>query len=313
MKIYSTKQRNILITGVGGPAGKACVHFFKKKGFYVVGIDMREVETHADNFRKVPPALDPAYISCLLSLIKEFNISLLIPTVTEELVFVARVKEEFEKSGCWVFISSPEIVEIANDKFLTVKFLEEKGIPVPKTVLHFYWDEFTRARNHKIEGRFSCKWFDLLETEVFFALLRDPDSAIFTVNKELREVTRFDYKTRFLLGGNIQISTETFETEIKYIPNRDLDDSLSYSFFFNIEKEIINKNIPFPVVIRMDYIYDKYSQYSYLSRKSSRVYMFTLMVEPFSFLRLKFGGKFLSRPQRNEFGLFIGLVYKLKL
>ncbi|MCP2521155.1 hypothetical protein NLD30_12020, partial [SCandidatus Aminicenantes bacterium Aminicenantia_JdfR_composite] len=103
MEIYLKKQRKILITGVGGPAGKACVRFFKEKGFYVVGIDMREVETEADNFKKVPPALDPAYISCLLSLIKEFNISLLIPTVTEELVFVARIKEEFEKLGCCIF------------------------------------------------------------------------------------------------------------------------------------------------------------------------------------------------------------------
>ncbi|MCP2605285.1 ATP-grasp domain-containing protein [Candidatus Aminicenantes bacterium AH-873-B07] len=128
-------QRNVLVTGVGGPAGKACVHFLKEKGFYVLGIDMKEIKTEADIFRKVPPALESSYIPCLLSLIKEFNISLLIPTVTEELVFVAQVKDQIEKFGCCVFISSPKITKIANDKFLTAKFLEKRGLPVPKTVL----------------------------------------------------------------------------------------------------------------------------------------------------------------------------------
>jgi hypothetical protein len=63
----------------------------------------------------------------------------------------------------------------------------------------------------------------------------------------------------------------------------------------------------------MDYIYDKYSQFSYLRGKSSKVVMFTLMGEPFSSLKFKIGGKLLSRPERNEAGIFIGLAYKLKI
>ena len=128
-------ELRVLVTGVGGPAGKATVHFFKQKRSYVLGTDIRQVETEATDFFKILPAVDPSYIFNLLSLIEEFGISLLVPTVTEELVVVSQAKEMIKELGCQVFIPSPEYTKIANDKFLTAQFLKAHGIPTPRTVL----------------------------------------------------------------------------------------------------------------------------------------------------------------------------------
>jgi len=129
------KELRVLVTGVGGPAGRAVVHFLKGNGFFILGTDMRDVETEATVFCKVLPALHPSYISELLNLIDKYNISLLIPTVTEELVYVSMAKNRIRRLGCFLFIPSYKYTKIANDKFLTAIFLKKKGIDTPKTVL----------------------------------------------------------------------------------------------------------------------------------------------------------------------------------
>ena len=46
----------VLVTGVGGPAGRASASYFANKGYRVVGTDLREVESPATDFRLVPAA-----------------------------------------------------------------------------------------------------------------------------------------------------------------------------------------------------------------------------------------------------------------
>lgn len=129
------KGIKILVTGVGGPAGKATSKFFMEKGFFVLGTDMRIAETNVSLFKQVLPALDPNYSENILSLIRDYSINLLIPTVTEELVIISSLKEIIKKLGCLVFIPSKKYTIIANDKFLTSQFLKEHHITSPKTVL----------------------------------------------------------------------------------------------------------------------------------------------------------------------------------
>jgi len=124
-------KRKILVTGIGGPAGKSAVTYFIEKGFPVIGTDIRDVDINAGEFRLVPPATDPSYAGTLLKMIKEKRPSLLVPTVTEELLVVSKLRKEIEALGCVLFISPPEAVEIANDKLKTCRFMEKNGIPVP--------------------------------------------------------------------------------------------------------------------------------------------------------------------------------------
>ncbi len=129
----NNRARTILVTGIGGPAGRSVAGYLKEKGYRVVGVDMRRVDMSVDAFFTVPPAGDPEYGRSLMGIIKGQGVGLLVPTVTEELPFVARLKTKVERLGCTVFISSREAVDIAHDKFKTALFLDGCGIPVPKT------------------------------------------------------------------------------------------------------------------------------------------------------------------------------------
>lgn len=126
-------ERYILITGVGGPAGRSAATYFREKGLRIIGTDVREVDTPVDEFAIVPLAIEPGFPSALLEIIKKKRPILFLPTVTEELVIVAGLKKEIEDAGSQVFISPPGAVEIANDKLKTARFMEENGVPVPRT------------------------------------------------------------------------------------------------------------------------------------------------------------------------------------
>ena len=53
-----------------------------------------------------------------------------------ELNKFAEVKEQFLKDyNCKVVVSGEEVINIANDKFLTAKFLEDNAFPFPKSVM----------------------------------------------------------------------------------------------------------------------------------------------------------------------------------
>jgi nucleoside-diphosphate-sugar epimerase len=59
----------VVVTGVGGPAGRAAAAWLSFHGFDVVGTDAREVETATGSFRLVPSAVDPAFEKALLDLV----------------------------------------------------------------------------------------------------------------------------------------------------------------------------------------------------------------------------------------------------
>lgn len=126
-------KKRVLISGIGGPAGRSAVAYFTAKGYFVIGMDMAPVEAAVKVFHKVPPAMDTAYAGFLLALIEQDRADLFVPTVTEELLTVARLKQEIERRLCRVFISAPGAVAIANNKYSTYEFMSAHGVPVPMT------------------------------------------------------------------------------------------------------------------------------------------------------------------------------------
>jgi carbamoylphosphate synthase large subunit len=126
---------NVLVTGIGGPAGRACAHFFRDRGCFVVGTDMRVIECRADVFRQAPPVAEKSYLPNLLSLIGEFRVSLLVPTISEELPAVSGAGPRIRKKGCSLFMPTPKYSTIAGDKYLTANYLGQHGIDVPRTIL----------------------------------------------------------------------------------------------------------------------------------------------------------------------------------
>ncbi len=124
-------NRGILITGIGSPAGRSAVTYFKAKSFSVIGTDKREVKYPVDSFYITPPSDDLNYSAILLDIIRRERPSLLIPSLTDELPVISSMKREIEWEGCHVLISSPTAIDIANDSLKTAIIMAGHGIAVP--------------------------------------------------------------------------------------------------------------------------------------------------------------------------------------
>jgi carbamoylphosphate synthase large subunit len=127
-------MEKIVVTGVGGPAGRAVASYFSESGFSVVGTDIAFVGSGLDGFFRVPRGDSPAFPSALMDILRMERPLLFVPTVTEELPQAARLKERISALGIRMFSSEPQSVDIANDKYLTACVLSDAKIPVPRTL-----------------------------------------------------------------------------------------------------------------------------------------------------------------------------------
>jgi carbamoyl-phosphate synthase large subunit len=131
----SNPRTRVLVTGVGGPSGKAATVALKARGFWVLGVDMNMVSHEADQFAQVPAALDATYPDVLRRLVREHRIGWLFPTVAEELAIVADLAAELRAQGVAVFISAPAAVRICQDKWETAQALQAHGVAVPASAV----------------------------------------------------------------------------------------------------------------------------------------------------------------------------------
>jgi len=117
----------ILVTGCGGPAGRAVRELLLQRGYSVIAVDMQPSSTA--HIRKVPQANDPNFVPELGKIARNFNCELVIPTVSEELPVLAG---RWNRNGIPIVLSSRSSVLIADDKFSTCEHLRSKGVSVPK-------------------------------------------------------------------------------------------------------------------------------------------------------------------------------------
>jgi len=117
----------ILVTGVGGPAGRHVSELLLQLGHTVFGADMRPVEVPGlAAFYHAPAALDPGYLAWLAEMAAP--VDLVIPTVQEELPVVAAGATRIPRP---VLISPSDAVAIAHDKYLTAVTLSAAHVPAP--------------------------------------------------------------------------------------------------------------------------------------------------------------------------------------
>lgn len=115
---------NVLVTGAGGSAG-VCVIKALKEHHRLIATDTDPLAAGlylADRGYAVPPADDRRLVPRLLAIARAEHADVLIPTVQEELLVVARNRRRFERNGVVPVVSGEESLTIASDKRLTYSF-----------------------------------------------------------------------------------------------------------------------------------------------------------------------------------------------
>ncbi len=82
----------------------------------------------------VKPTAHTGYIKQLLTIVKTNRVKLLIPTVDLDLKLLAQNKPKFAALGCCVLISTPDVVDVCQDKRKTYRFLLKNGFDTPVTM-----------------------------------------------------------------------------------------------------------------------------------------------------------------------------------
>lgn len=126
-------QQRVLVTGLGGPSGKAAARALTQRGFTVFGVDMIALEPDPAlaAVLTMPAARDPAFVPALDALLSEHRIDWLFPTVQEELPLVAQQAVQWRDDGTTVFIPSATATLVCDDKLQTMQALHARAVAVP--------------------------------------------------------------------------------------------------------------------------------------------------------------------------------------
>lgn len=132
------KNIKVAVTGVGGGVGQSIVKALYQTDYKIIGLDGYRLATGlyaVPIAYKIPKASDPNYVKALLKICVGEECKLLFPGLDTELAVLSRNIAEFKKAGTTVVVSRPEVIEIADNKFLTYQELSRNNIPVPKTFM----------------------------------------------------------------------------------------------------------------------------------------------------------------------------------
>ncbi|MBQ2885164.1 MAG: ATP-grasp domain-containing protein [Alphaproteobacteria bacterium] len=128
---------NILFTCAGRRT--YLLKYFKEnlaEGDKVVATDMQlsaPALQVADVKIQVPAVYDPEYVNITLDICRDQKIGALLSLNDLELPILAENKARFEELGVKVIVSSPEVIDIAFDKYKTAQWVESLGLVAPKT------------------------------------------------------------------------------------------------------------------------------------------------------------------------------------
>ncbi|WP_272572180.1 MULTISPECIES: ATP-grasp domain-containing protein [unclassified Providencia] len=142
---------NILLTSVGRRTYlidyfKDALREFNSKVFAANSVKTYAI-TQADSYTITPEIYSDNYIEYLLKYCKDNQIKIVISLFDIDLPILAKNKELFSNIGVRVIISSPDVIDICNDKWKTYNFLLDSNIPTPKTFLSLPFAEEEIKKN----------------------------------------------------------------------------------------------------------------------------------------------------------------------
>jgi carbamoyl-phosphate synthase large subunit len=127
----------IAVTGVGGGVGQGVLKALYGTGYELIALDGEPLATGlyaAPRSYLIPYADRPDYIPSLLKICKKEKVTLLFPGLDAELKQLSLNRNAFKAIGTRVIVSSPDVVEISDDKQRLHAFLKKIRVPTPLTI-----------------------------------------------------------------------------------------------------------------------------------------------------------------------------------
>lgn len=132
---------NILVTGAGALLGQGilrCLRLSENK-YKVITADPNPLSSGnwlGDKAYIIPIAKDEAYIPAIERIISEEGIDVVLVGTDVELPKFAQYRDELEsKYGTRIVVASTQVIDIANNKWLTAEFLRTNNFPYPLSAL----------------------------------------------------------------------------------------------------------------------------------------------------------------------------------
>lgn len=127
---------SIAITGVGGGVGQSIIKSLQDTDYKLIALDGDPLAVGlyaVQHSMIIPYASSTDYISSLLSICEQNKISLLFPGLDAELMPLAQNREAFASIGTTVVVSTPDVINVSDDKQATYDRLTAAGIKIPYT------------------------------------------------------------------------------------------------------------------------------------------------------------------------------------
>lgn len=130
----------VAVTGAGAVLGQGIIKALRSASLpcRILALDPNPLSPGlywADRAIIIPMASDPGYLSAIEDVLeREKPDALIVGTDVELHIFAERRGEWEARFGIRILVSDPMVVEIADDKYATAKFLEQHGLSHPKSV-----------------------------------------------------------------------------------------------------------------------------------------------------------------------------------
>jgi carbamoyl-phosphate synthase large subunit len=131
----------VAITGIGGDVGQGAIRGLQAgrdagNDIWLLGLDAGDDgrgRDMVDAFARLPPVADPHYPDALAAQLRAHAIDVLLPGIDSEIIVLSRLRDRFANGATRVALAPPDLVEAADDKLATARFVAAHGLNAPAT------------------------------------------------------------------------------------------------------------------------------------------------------------------------------------
>jgi len=146
------KPLKIIVTACGCPGASTLLRMLKNNGerpITIIGTDMSLEAVGrflCDDFYQVPSGTSEEYIPAMVEIVAKEKPDLIFPESSNEVLSLARARDEFESNGTKVVVSSPESIETSSNKYMMYEAVKKSGsVDLPRYLSASTLDDFLEA------------------------------------------------------------------------------------------------------------------------------------------------------------------------